>query len=33
MIDLNKVEYRVVAVTPDGQQLDLTDITHGLGWS
>ena len=32
MIDLNKVEYRVVAVTPDGQQLDLTDITHGLGW-
>lgn len=33
MIDLNKVEYRVVAVTPDGQQLDLTDIAHGLGWS
>lgn len=33
MIDLNKVEYRVVAVTTDGKQLDLTDITHGLGWS
>lgn len=33
MLDLNKVEYRVVAVSPDGQQFDLTDITHGLGWS
>lgn len=33
MIDLNKIEYRVIAVTPDGQQLDLTDITHGLGFS
>lgn len=33
MIDLNKIEYRVIAVTPDGQQLDLSDIAHGLGWS
>lgn len=33
MFDLSKISYRVVAVTSDGEQLDLTDVTHGLGWS
>lgn len=33
MFDLSKIEYRVVAITPDGEQLDITDATHGLGWS
>ena len=33
MIEIQKINYRVVAVTSDGQQLDLTDITHALGWS
>lgn len=32
MIDLSKVEYRVTAVTDNGQ-LDLTPISTGLGWS
>lgn len=33
IIDLAKIKYRVVAVTPDGEQLDLSDICFGLGWS
>lgn len=33
MIDLSKVKYRVVVVTPDGAQLDVTDVTSALGWS
>ena len=33
MIEIQKISYRVVAVTADGQQLDLTDVTHALGWS
>lgn len=33
MFNLDKISYRVVAVTPDGEQLDITDATHGLGWS
>lgn len=33
MIDLSKLCYRVVAVSPDGKQMDLTDITSALGWS
>ena len=33
MLDLSRVEYRVTCVTPDGQQLDLTPISTGLGWS
>lgn len=32
MIDLRLIEYRVVAVTSDGQQLDITDVTTDLGW-
>lgn len=33
MIDLTKLRYDVVAVTSDGTQLNLTNITSGLGWS
>lgn len=33
MIEIQKITYRVVAVTAEGEQLDLTDITHALGWS
>ena len=33
MIDLSKIIYRTIAITPDGLQLDLSDITHALGWS
>lgn len=33
MINLAKIIYRVVVVNPDGAQLDVTDICHGLGWS
>ena len=33
MIDLSQVKYDVVAVTADGQQIVLSDITHALGWS
>lgn len=32
MIDLRHVSYRVVAVTPDGEQLDVTNVTTNLGW-
>ena len=32
MIDLRYIAYRVVVVTPDGTQLDVTDITTNLGW-
>lgn len=32
MIDLRLLEYRTVAITPDGEQLDITDITTDLGW-
>ena len=33
MLDLSKVKYRVVAVTQDGAQLDVTDVCSALGWS
>lgn len=33
MLDLSKLVYRLVAVTPEGQQLDLTDVATALGWS
>ena len=32
MLDLTKLKYDVVAVTADGKQLKLTDITSHLGW-
>lgn len=32
MIDLRFIEYRVVAITPEGQQLDITASTTDLGW-
>ena len=32
MIDLRDIAYRVVCVTPDGTQLDITPVTTGLGW-
>ena len=32
MIDLRDISYRVVCITPDGTQLDITSITTGLGW-
>lgn len=32
MIDIKAVTYRVVAVTPDGEQLDITPATTNLGW-
>lgn len=33
MIDARKIEYRLVAVSPEGTQVDLTPITTNLGWS
>lgn len=33
MIDVAKLVYRVVAVSPEGEQIDLTDVTSALGWS
>lgn len=33
MIDLSKLSYRVVVISSEGEQLDVTDITSGLGWS
>lgn len=32
MIDIAKVSYRIVAVTPEGEQIDITDISTKLGW-
>lgn len=32
MIDISGIAYSVVAVTPDGEQLDITGITSELGW-
>lgn len=32
MVDLRLIEYRVVAVTPQGEQLDITPATTDLGW-
>lgn len=32
MVDLRTIEYRVVCISPDGTQLDITSITTGLGW-
>lgn len=32
MINLAKLEYKVVAISSDGQQLDVTDICTNLGW-
>ena len=33
MLYLSKLRYDVIAVAADGTQLNLTDITSGLGWS
>ena len=33
MIDISKVEYRVVVVDREGKQYDVTNITSALGWS
>lgn len=33
MYNLVKMEYRVVVVAAEGEQLDVTNITTGLGWS
>lgn len=32
MIDIAKVQYRVVAITPQSEQIDITDIVTKLGW-
>lgn len=32
MINIGEIEYRVVCITPDGEQLDLTPVTTNLGW-
>lgn len=32
MIDLRKIEYRVVCITPGGEQLDITPACTDLGW-
>ena len=32
MIDLRKVDYRVICISPEGEQLDLTPICTDLGW-
>lgn len=32
MIDLRSIEYRVVCITPDGEQLDITPVCTDLGW-
>lgn len=33
MIDVSKIEYRLIAVASDGRQYDLTNICSNLGWS
>lgn len=33
MIDVAKIEYRVVVVDKDGTQYDVTEVTSSLGWS
>lgn len=33
MLDLTKLKYRVVVVTADGAQLDITEVCSALGWS
>lgn len=33
MIDVAKIEYRIVVVDKDGKQYDVTGITSSLGWS
>lgn len=33
MINLAKLEYRVVVISAEGEQLDVTEIANGLGWS
>lgn len=33
MIDISKLEYRLICVDPEGKQYDLTSVTNGLGWS
>lgn len=33
MINLAKLEYRVAVISSEGEQLDVTGITSGLGWS
>lgn len=33
MINLAKLEYRVIVISSDGEQLDVTGIANGLGWS
>ena len=33
MIDVKKIEYRAVAITWDGMQIDLTGLMSSLGWS
>ncbi|MBR7025925.1 MAG: hypothetical protein IKI08_07985, partial [Selenomonadaceae bacterium] len=33
MINLSRLEYRVVVISSDGEQLDVTAIANGLGWS
>lgn len=32
MIDVSTISYKVIAVTPDGSQIDVTGITSDLGW-
>ena len=33
MLNLATVKYKVTCTTSDGKQLDLTNISTGLGWS
>lgn len=33
MIEVAKIEYRIVVVAPDGAQYDLTPVANSLGWS
>ena len=33
MIEVAKIEYRIVTVAPDGAQYDLTPVANSLGWS
>lgn len=32
MLEIRKIAYRIICIAPDGTQLDLTQITTGLGW-
>ena len=32
MISIKDIVYRVICISPDGEQIDITSITTNLGW-